>query len=140
MRFVGLDPFEEQQPVVEVGSGIARIDLHNDATLRDISINLATHELRLVWTLRVPAWQSPGRPEPESRETIGCATLVFTGIGRLRISGLVVGEASEGLGVLDFIEYRRLAPGRGELLLSFLNHAEMEVTASCCELRRVDSA
>lgn len=140
MRFVGLDPFLEQQPVVEIGSGAARVDLHNDAALREVNVNLPAQELRLVWTLKSPAWLNQDHPELESRETTGSATLVFTGLSRLQISGPVAGRPQEGLGDLDFIEYHRTSPGLGEVRFSFLNDAEIELVASCCELRRVDGS
>ena len=134
-----MDPFVEQQPVVEIGSGAARVDLHNDAVLREILINLPAQEVRLMWTLKVPAWLDHDRPEPENRDTTGSATLVFTGVSRLRINGSVLGRPQEGLGELDFIEYHRCSPGLGEVRFSFLNDAEIELVASICELRRVES-
>jgi hypothetical protein len=115
MRFVALDPFVEQQPLVEVGPAGGRVDLHNDATLREVAINLAAQEVRLVWTLRSPAWRNLDYPLLEDRDKTGTATLIFGGVSRLAIGGAVIGHSREGLGELDFIEYHRSSPGLGEV-------------------------
>lgn len=134
MRFMGLDPRLEAMPLVEIGSGLARVDLHDDAVLREINIHLP-----VAWTLESPAWLNRDNPELESRETTGGASLIFTGVSQLRISGPLVGRPPEALCDLDFIEYNRRPPGVGEVRSSSLHDAEIEVVASCCQLRCVDS-
>lgn len=139
MRFMGLDPLLEAMPLVEIDSGLARFDLHDDAVLREINIHLPAQELRLAWTLKSPAWLNRDNPELESHETTGGASLIFTGVSQLRISGPLVGRPPEALCDLDFIEYNRRPPGVGEVRSSSLHDAEIEVVASCCQLRCIDS-
>jgi hypothetical protein len=134
MQFVGLRPLKERTPAVEVERDLIALDLHNDAELRELSYDYKSRTLRLVWTLKVPAWRAPDQPEPSQRATVAAATLIVSGVRTLQMTGPFVTTHEQEGGGLDFIEYNRLSPGLGELRFVLGDDAEIVVTASRCEL------
>jgi hypothetical protein len=134
MQFVGLRPLQPGTPTVEVHCEQRTLDLHNDGQLRELLYDYATRTLRLSWTLKVPAWTAPDRPEPSQRATVGSATLVVSGVRTLQMAGPLVGSLEHEGGGLDFLEYNRRDPGVGELRFVFGDDAEIVVTASRCDL------
>ena len=139
MQFAGLSALRENFPVVEVGGDDGIFDLHNDAELRELAYDYAARTLRITWTLKQPAWTTPERPEPSQRPTVASATLLFTGVRSLRMAGELVTPADGEGGGLDFVEYKRLAPGLGEIRFVFGEDAQILLTAGRCELRTTRS-
>jgi hypothetical protein len=134
MQFVGLRPLKQGTPTAEVERDQLSLDLHNDGELREFSYDYRARTLRLGWTMKVPAWTAPDRPEPSQRAIVAAATLVLSGVRTLQMAGKFVTPVEHEAGGLDFIEYNRLSPGVGELRFVFSDDAEIAVTASRCEL------
>lgn len=135
MHFVGVSAPSENFPIVEVEADEGVFDLHNDGELRELMYDYVGRALRITWTLKESAWTVPERPETSQRATVASAMMVFTGVRSLRMTGEFVTSAEREAGGLDFFEYRRLAPGLGEVRFVFEDNVEIVLTASRCELR-----
>ena len=134
MQFDGMKPLAERIPTVEVEGSFGSLDLHNDALLRDIAYIVTDRTLRFSWTLKQAAWSATNTPEPVDRPTVASAALIVSGVSSLECSGFLQANSTEPMG-LEFLEYRRIASGVGEMRFVFDTDAEFVVRASRCELR-----
>lgn len=134
MQFVGLKPLKENFPNMEVEGVPRAFDLHNDGDFREFTYDYSARALRVSWTMKQPAWAVPETPNTSQRATVASATLLFTGVRSLAMTGQFVTAAEPEGGGLDFVEYKRLGPEFGEIRLVFGEDAEIVVTASRCDL------
>lgn len=137
MQFFSMSALPEAVPSTEILRDSTTFDLHNDGELREVCYDYKARELRMSWTMHEPAWKTPDHPGLEERTVIGTAVVVVSGVRRLRSVDDLVTPVDRDSGGLEFIEYRRLAPGVGELRFVMANEAELIVTGSRCELRIV---
>ena len=135
MQFIAMDAPKQGIPLVEIGNQATTLDLHNDALLRSVVYDYESRMLRLAWKIKLPAWKDPSSPEPETRPTIGVATLVLSGVRRFLVQGDLVETVKRDAGGLDFFEYSRLSPGVGEMRFVMENECEFQITGSRCELQ-----
>lgn len=137
MKFVGLNPFKQTFPITEIGDNSASIDLHNDADLREFTVDLVNNEVRFVWTVKQQALTLPESAETGERPTCGGVSLIFSGLRQLRTVGMLAGSGEAEAGDLDILEYQLVGQNLGEVRLSFMNRSEIELVAERCEMRRI---
>ena len=134
MQFIGLKPVRQELPSVEIERDDVVFDLHNDGDLREVAYDFPSCTLRVAFIMKEAAWTVPESVEMAGRATVASATLVFTGVRKLWMSGeFVCASESEGWG-FEHYEFRRLGLGLGEFRVVLLNDSEIVVTASRCEL------
>jgi hypothetical protein len=139
VEFEGLMPFRARVPNWSIERGDQDLDLHNDAELREFSIDYRHRIVRLTWTFTQPAWTLPSETRISQRKTIAGLTLTFSGVSQLSVAGLWFDSASDATG-LDFFEYYEPSEKSGETRFVMNNDAEATILASTCELRLLESS
>jgi hypothetical protein len=139
VEFDGLMPFTARVPNSSIERGGEQVDLHNDAELREFSIDYRHRIVRLTWTVTHPAWTLPRETQLSQRKAIAGLTLVFSGVSWLSVAGLWFDSASDATG-LDFFEYFEPSEKTGQTRFVMNNDTEATILASKCELRSLESS
>jgi hypothetical protein len=136
VKFDGLEPFRTGFPTTLVGDSARQFDLHNDADLREFSVDVRGRIVRLDWVLKKEAWRTPGLPESQ-RTVIAGLGLLFSDVSLLVLSGAIL-ESATSVNELDFIDFAPAGGNSGEVRIVLANSAEIRVVASGCELRLIE--
>jgi len=122
MQVVGLEALRESYPNHELRWQGAVFDVHNDGMLDSIEYNFETEALTLRWVLKNAARRS------------AAVQLTVTGVQSLSVTGELQSAQNNDHG-LDFIEYRPLSQGQGELRFALDVGGVVTVVGRRCELR-----
>ena len=139
MIFEGMACPRPEFPTVAIGESGRGFDIHNDARLRELTVDLQESIVKFRWTLKERARMAPSRAELRDRATVAGVTLIFSCIRAIRLVGEWRSEAALGGGELDFLEYSPHEGNDGEVRFVFECGSELVVCARRCELRIVGS-
>jgi hypothetical protein len=137
MKFAGTAPFTVGFPTTSVGTADIQFDLHNDATLRELTLDRRQRSFTASWSLKEPAWKVPDLPITVERRTVADVSLVLSDIESVTVSGELLNVAGSLDSEFDFLEFSRLSADLGEVRIVLQNAAEITVVARRCALNVV---